>query len=85
MSWSWGFIGNKRNREILGWLGGGLAVVAAAAWALVVYFFPPHTAAGTKPVNVEANCGAVAIGGNVTGTTITGGATSNAGCTAKPK
>ena len=32
---------SKKNREILGWLGGGIVVVIAGLWAAFVYFFPP--------------------------------------------
>ena len=85
MSSLWEFICEKPNREVLGWLGGGLVVVAMGIWAAVVYFFPPQKPAELRPANVQADCSGVAIGGSVTGTTITGGATTSSDCSSKPK
>jgi hypothetical protein len=84
----WGFLRDKRR--VLGWLGGGLVVAATGLWAVFVYFFPPGKSPGVKspeptPASVQANCGGIAIGGNVTGATITGGATTNLDCAPKPK
>jgi hypothetical protein len=76
---------SRHSRETLAWLGGSLVALAVGGWAAIVYFFPPHKSATPKPSNVEANCGSVAIGGNVTGTSITGGATTNSDCASKPK
>jgi len=70
----WEFLCQKRNRVMLGWLGGGLVVAAAGLWAAFVYLFPP------KGTDVQANCGGVAVGGNVTGTTITAGTTTSSDC-----
>jgi hypothetical protein len=85
MSSLWEFIRQKRNREVLGWLGGGLVVVATGLWAAIVYLVPPQKPAEPRPANVQADCGGVAIGGSVTGTTITGGATTGSDCSSKPK
>jgi hypothetical protein len=69
-------VGSPRsNREVLAWIGGGLAIVAAGLWVVFVYL---------KPANVEANCGSVAVGGNVAGATINAG-TSNSDCSTKVK
>ena len=76
----WGFLRDKRNQQVLGWLGGGLVVVATGLWAAFVYLSPEPT-----PASVQANCGSIAIGGNVTSATITGGATTNLDCAPKPK
>jgi hypothetical protein len=81
----WKFIRNGKNREILSWLGGGAVVIIAGAWAAVVYFLPAQKPPESRPANVEANCGGVAIGGSVTGTTITGGAATFSNCSKKPK
>jgi len=75
----WEFLKQERNRQVLGWLGGGLVVVATGAWAAFVYFVP-----APKP-SVEASCGGVAIGGSVSGTNITTGGAPNAECATKPK
>jgi hypothetical protein len=83
MSNLWEFIRQKRNRDVLGWLGGGLVVAATGLWAAIVYFLPPQKPSEPRPPNVRADCGSVAIGGSVTGTTITGGAT-NSDCS-RPK
>jgi len=84
MSSLWEFIRQKRNREVLGWLGGGLVVAATGLWAAIVYLVPPQKPAEPKR-DVQADHGGVAIGGSVTGTTITGGATSSSDSSSKPK
>jgi TIR domain len=79
----WGFLRDKRNQQLLGWLGGGLIVAATGLWAVFVYFFPP-VKSPTAP-SVQANCGGIAIGRDVTGSTITAGTTINSDCPPKPK
>ena len=74
------FVRNSKNRAIVSWLGGGAVVIITGLWAVIVYVFPPHV-----PTDVQANCGSVAIGGNVTGTTIRGGTTTSTDCWVKPK
>ncbi|GLR89449.1 hypothetical protein [Bradyrhizobium iriomotense] len=85
MSSLWEFISRKRNREVLGWLGGGLVVAATGLWAAIVYFFPPQKSVEPRPASVQADCGGVAIGGSVFGASITGGNTTNSDCSSKPK
>jgi Effector-associated domain 1 len=85
----WGILRDNRNQQVLGWLGGGLVVAITGLWALI-YFFPAVKSPEAKspeptPSSVQADCGGVAIGGNVSGSTITAGATSNSDCTTKPK
>jgi hypothetical protein len=85
----WQFLREKRNRQVLGWLGGGLVVAATGLWAAFVYFFPPLKSPDTKspgsvPASVQADRGGIAIGGNVTGTTITTGGTTSSS-DSKPK
>jgi hypothetical protein len=81
MSQLWSFIGQKKNREILAWIGGGLAVAIAGLWTALVYFSTPDKTTTSSP-NVEASCGSVGVGGSVSGTTITA---SNAGNCPEPK
>jgi hypothetical protein len=86
----WGFLRDKGNQQVLGWLGGGLVVVATGLWAAFVYFFPPGKSPEAKspeptPASIQANCGGIAIGGGVTGSTITAGGTTNTDCAPKPK
>jgi TIR domain len=84
----WGFLRDKRNQQVLGWLGGGLVVLATGLWAAFVYFFPPVKEAKSPeatPASVQANCGGIAIGRDVTGSTITAGTTTNSDCAPKPK
>ncbi len=82
MNGFWRFLRDRRNQQVLGWLGGGLVVAATGLWVAVVYFFPPVNSPEAKsseaaPVNVQADCGGVAIAGNVTGSTITAGTTAS--------
>jgi len=86
----WGFLRDKRNQQVLGWLGGGLIVAATGLWAVFVYLFPPGKSPEAKspeptPASLQADHGGVAIGGNVTGATITTGGTTNSDRSAKPK
>jgi len=81
----WEFIHQKRNREVLGWLGGGLVVAATGLWAAIVYFFPLQKPPEPRAASVQADCGGVAVAGNVTGATITAGATTSSDCSSKPK
>jgi hypothetical protein len=71
----WRFLRDKRNQQVLGWLGGGLAVAATGLWFAVVYFFPPVPEAKREVARpaVRADRGGIAIGGDVSGTMITGG------------
>jgi hypothetical protein len=82
----WRFLREKRNREILGWIGGGLVVLATGIWTVTVYLFPAQKAQETKPTEVEARCGSVAVGGSVTGgSTVRAGSTMGADCSTRPK
>jgi TIR domain len=84
------FLRDKSNLQRLGWLGGGVVVLATGLWVAAVYLFLPVKVPEAKspqaaPVNVQADCGGVAIGGSVTGATITAGATTSSDCGSKPK
>src|SRR5947207_10397755 len=85
----WGFLRDKSNQQVLGWLGGGLVVAVTGLWAAFVYFVPPGKSPEAKSpapaVSVQADCSAIAIGGNVTGATITTGGTTNSDCASKTK
>jgi hypothetical protein len=86
----WEFLRDKNNQQVLGWLGGGLVVVATGLWAAFVYLFPPGKSPEAKspeltPPSVQANCGGIAIGRDVSGSTITAGTTTNSDCAPKPK
>src|SRR5215217_2615291 len=79
VSWSamrtiWSFLQTKKNCEVLGWVGAGLAVVIGGLWTAFGYFSPPDkpSAGGST---VQASCGSVAIGRNVSGATVTAGNT----------
>jgi hypothetical protein len=80
----WRFLGAKKNREVLGWIGGGLVVLASAIWVVTIYFFPARHTPESNPAAVEARCGSVAVGGSVKGAIITAGST-GADCSTKPK
>ena len=72
----WTFLQSKKNHEVLGWIGAGLAVVIGGLWAAFVYFSPPNKPS-TSGSTIQASCGSAAIGGNVSGATITAGNTGN--------
>ena len=90
MSAFWGFLRDKGNQQVLGLLGSGLAAVVTGLWVAFIYFSPPPKspeAASPEPTppSVQANCGGVAVGGNVSGATITAGTTTNSDCAPKSK
>ena len=88
MNAMWRFLRDKRNQQVLGWLGGGLVVAATGLWAAFVYFFTPGKSPEPQeptPPSVQANCGGIAIGRDMTGSTITGGTITNSDCAPKPK
>ena len=62
----WSFIAKPKNRQVLSWVGGGIVVVAAGAWAVVSYIWPAHE----RPKIVCEQQGVV-VGGNVSGSTVT--------------
>jgi hypothetical protein len=79
----WSFVGQDKNREILTWIGGGLTVAVAGLWTALVYFSTPSKMpSSSDSPSVEASCGSVGIGGNVSGATITAG---NTGSCPEPK
>src|SRR6266516_1801416 len=60
----WGFLRDKGNQQVLGWLGGGLVVAATGLWVAFIYFFPPGkspeaTSLEPAPPSVQANCGGI--------------------------
>ncbi|MGH6795130.1 MAG: hypothetical protein ACREDD_10230 [Methylocella sp.] len=78
----WQYLQDENNQRMLTLTGGGLAAVIVALWTAFVYFFPAHEAKPSPPQNkIEADCGSVAIGGDVSGATITAG---NSGDCPKP-
>jgi hypothetical protein len=84
----WRFLRDKRNQQVLSWLGGGLVVAATGLWVAFVYFFPPGKSPEAKsrePVSVQSGPGGIAIGGNVTGSTVTTGGATSSDRSAKPK
>jgi hypothetical protein len=77
MSSIWTFVRKPSNQRLLSWLGVGGAVAAAGIWAVITSLWPAHQS--TKVECVEQG---VAIGGNVSGSTVTNtasGSTATAG------
>lgn len=75
------FLRDEGNRALLGWIGGGLAAVIGALWTAFVYFHPAEGEKSKAQAGVKAECGSVALGGDVIGGTITAG---NSGDCPKP-
>jgi hypothetical protein len=70
----WSLLQDGKNQRVLTLIGGGLAVAAGGPWAAFVHFYPAPEAKPAPPQNRnEAECGSVAIGGDVSGATITAG------------
>lgn len=81
----WKWLATKSNRESIALIGGGAAVVVGGLWTAFVFWSPKHQNAPSTSVTIDARCGGVGIGGNVSGTTITAGSAGAADCSTKPK
>jgi hypothetical protein len=65
----WEFVKHPANREVLGWIGGGIIVVVSGLWAIVKFLSKQEPRPSVKATN-----GSVAAGGDMTGNKIdTGG------------
>jgi hypothetical protein len=73
----WKFPNSDKNRAVLG-LGFGAVVVVICALGAAFFYFAPASRSVTPPA-IEASGGGVAVGGNVTGSTINVGGARNAG------
>ena len=73
----WKFPNSDKNRAVLG-LGFGAVVVVICALGAAFFYFAPASRSVT-PSAIEASGGGVAVGGNVTGSTINVGGARNAG------
>jgi hypothetical protein len=72
------FLRDEGNRALLAWIGGGLVVLATGLWAVFVHFYPtPEAKPGPPQKQIEADCGSVAIDGDVLGATITAGSSAD--------
>jgi hypothetical protein len=65
----WGFLKAKQNREIIGWIAGGVAAVAAGSWAVYTHTWDAARVAKAD-CKVEANasiagCGDINTSGSV--------------------
>lgn len=66
----WAYIQDPDHRALLGWIGGGVVVVATALWAVLKFFAgkgPPKPPSGPS---VSASNGGVAAGRDIRGNTI---------------
>ncbi|MDN5870616.1 MAG: hypothetical protein L0H73_07865 [Nitrococcus sp.] len=64
----WNWLKNPENRNVLTWLGSGLAVVAAALWAVFTYLQPVNSGDSRSKVQVEQGVGAggdISVGGDL--------------------
>ena len=74
----WQFLQDEKNQRMLTLIGGGLVVVVGGLWTAFVYFFPAPSPKPSPPQKqIEAECGSVAVGGDVSGATITAGSSGN--------
>ncbi len=66
----WSPIDTEEKRSRWLFVGGGLAAVVAALWAVFTYLNPPKPDTAPSARNVTATGGGIAVGGNVSGSTI---------------
>jgi tetratricopeptide (TPR) repeat protein len=65
--WSW--LQDPANRDVIGWIGGGVVVVIGGVWAVVKYFAKPGGDGGAAR-SVRADRGGVAAGGSISNSSI---------------
>jgi hypothetical protein len=64
----WRMLRSKQNRELIGFLAGGVAAILAAGWAVFTYLAPAERDKDMKACTIDAKDSAVACGdirGNV--------------------
>jgi tetratricopeptide (TPR) repeat protein len=59
------FVRDEGNRAVLGWIGGGLVVLATGLWAVYVHFYPAPEAKPSNSIEVH-NGNVIASGPNAT-------------------
>lgn len=63
----WAFLSDPQNQKTLGWLGGGIVVLAGGIWAVIQHVAKPAASARPQPTtSIHADRRGVAAGGNVT-------------------
>jgi hypothetical protein len=75
----WRFIGDKRNRVILSWLGGGAVVVIGGLWAAFVFFAADKQSPAPPPAPCTG-AGGVTVGRDVNSSTITTNGSGSTDC-----
>ncbi|WP_375413533.1 hypothetical protein [uncultured Bradyrhizobium sp.] len=70
----WKFIGSEKNRKILSWAGGGIAVIIGGLFAWYTSTHSPAKDLSRESINVGA--GGVGINGSVTNSPVTTNVTS---------
>lgn len=79
----WTFVGQERNRAVLGWVGSGLVVLATGLWAVITFAFPDKPSAPALPTTACAQQG-IAAGRDAAHNSITingtGGAAGSLAC-----
>ena len=50
----WSFLRSRRNQQVIGWLAGGAATLAAATWTAFVYFDGKARSTAAPPPTVSA-------------------------------
>jgi hypothetical protein len=63
----WLFLQDESNRDVLGWIGGGVVVVAGAGWAVLKFMVSSRA---PKSPTVAASDGGVAAGRDISGSKI---------------
>jgi hypothetical protein len=66
----WAFLQDEANRTVLGWIGGGIVVVAGGFWAVFKFLFAKREPEASSPPTVSATGGGVAAGRDMRNNTI---------------
>jgi hypothetical protein len=67
----WRFLQEGKNRQLLGWLGGGFAALTIGVWAVFIYLFPPDKGGDTQPAVTIESRGGITAGRDINARDIT--------------
>lgn len=63
----WQFLQDEKNQRMLALIGGGSAAAGGVGLSWCIFYLAPEAKPGPPQKSIEADCGGVAVGGDVSG------------------